>query len=237
MAYADGVVQEMYNAIKSQQILQPLGSIAMGRNSSSSLTGGGGSPLGLKMRPGARTGVDRVATLKRGSIRGFSSLLGAQGSASGSVRDPWGDGRTSPAPSFATSLEGGHMSTAGFGAPTLGFASNLSQTIIREAAQEHEDYGSDDEGRGEGRGEDDEYGADEVEISDEELALLGAPWAKEGMLGRKHYWEAAGKKAKNRNWMDVFVVISKGELSMFTFGDFGGGGGVVGGGNWLVGSM
>ena len=38
--------------------------------------------------------------------------------------------------------------------------------------------------------------------------------------------------------MDVFVVIQKGELNMFTFGEHGGSGsGVVGGGNWLVGTF
>ena len=38
--------------------------------------------------------------------------------------------------------------------------------------------------------------------------------------------------------MDVFVVIQKGELSMFVFGEHGHGGShVVGGGNWLVSSF
>lgn len=75
-----------------------------------------------------------------------------------------------------------------------------------------------------------------MSISDEELALLGAPWAKEGMLCRKQYWETAKRKAKTRNWMDVFVVISKGDFSMFTFGENGPSSAVssFGGGNWLV---
>lgn len=82
----------------------------------------------------------------------------------------------------------------------------------------------------------DESGDSTVSITDEELALLGAPWAKEGMLCRKHYWETTNKRARSKDWLDVFVVIQKGELNMFTFG--GGGGGAtrdVGGGNWLVG--
>jgi len=65
--------------------------------------------------------------------------------------------------------------------------------------------------------------------------LFGAPWAKEGMLCKRQAWEMVGKKAKNNKWMDVFVVIQKGQLSMFVFGGSsrgGGGGGVVGGGNW-----
>jgi PH/SEC7 domain-containing protein len=75
------------------------------------------------------------------------------------------------------------------------------------------------------------------EMDDDELALLGAPWAKEGMLQHKQYWEIAGKRAKKNDWKHFFVVVSKGELFMFTFGDRGGGGfagGSVGGGNWLV---
>lgn len=108
--------------------------------------------------------------------------------------------------------------------PTLGFASNLSHTIIREA-QEDDDRSVRSA----------ESGSTTISITDEELALLGAPWAKEGMLCRKRYWESSGKRAKDKAWMDVFVVIQKGELNMFTFGGHGGGGsGVVGGGNWLV---
>jgi len=108
--------------------------------------------------------------------------------------------------------------------PTLGFASNLSHTIIREA-QEDDDHSTKSH----------DTDSTNISISDEELALLGAPWAKEGMLCRKQFWEATGKKAKARAWMDVFVVIQRGEMNMFTFGERGSGGsGVVGGGNWLV---
>lgn len=73
-------------------------------------------------------------------------------------------------------------------------------------------------------------------MDDDELALLGPPWAKEGNLQSRLYWETAGKKAKKKDWKKVFVVVQKGELSMFTFegtksGNFGGS---VGGGNWTV---
>lgn len=115
-------------------------------------------------------------------------------------------------------------SSSSFLNPALGFASNLSHTIIREA-QEDDDQSV--------------HSADSdsttISISDEELALLGAPWAKEGMLCRKQYWESAGKRAKDKGWLDVFVVIQKGELNMFTFGDHTSGmSGTFGGGNWLV---
>lgn len=110
-------------------------------------------------------------------------------------------------------------------APTLGFASNLSHTIIKEA---HED-----DARSAGSVD---TVSTSVSITDEELALLGAPWAKEGMLCRKQFWETSKRRARTRTWMNVFVVISKGEFSMFTFGANGPSSSVdtVGGGNWLV---
>jgi hypothetical protein len=92
----------MYAAVKSQQILQPL-------NGSSSLSPGtqyGGSLT--RTRSQRSTGPpDRLATLKRGSIRGIQTLLGSQSpysNSSGSI-----DGRISPSPSFATSI--GDVST------------------------------------------------------------------------------------------------------------------------------
>jgi hypothetical protein len=115
-------------------------------------------------------------------------------------------------------------SSSSFLQPTLGFAFNLSSTIIREA-QEDDDRSIRSQ----------QSGSTNISITDEELALLGAPWAKEGMLCRKQYWESTGKRARDKGWMDVFVVISRGELNMFVFGDHGGSGkGVFGGGNWLV---
>lgn len=66
---------------------------------------------------------------------------------------------------------------------------------------------------------------------------MGPPWAKEGFLHRKHYYESESKRSKDRNWLEVFVVIAKGDLKMFTFGDTAGvqgaqSNGGVGGGNW-----
>lgn len=117
-----------------------------------------------------------------------------------------------------------YNSSSSFLTPTLGFASNLSHTIIREA-QEDDDRSI----------RSDATDDTTISISDEELALLGAPWAKEGILCRKQYWESIGKRARDKSWMDVFVVIQKGELNMFTFGDHSGSAtGTFGGGNWLV---
>lgn len=120
--------------------------------------------------------------------------------------------------------QGLYGSSSSFLNPALGFASNLSHTIIREA-QEDDDQSVQSE----------DSASTTISISDEELALLGAPWAKEGMLCRKQYWESVGKRAKDKAWLDVFVVIQKGELNMFTFGDHTSGkSGTFGGGNWLV---
>jgi PH and SEC7 domain-containing protein len=120
-----------------------------------------------------------------------------------------------------------YNSSSSFLTPTLGFASNLSHTIIREA---HED---DDRSI-----HSNDSSSTTISITDEELALLGAPWAKEGMLCRKQYWESTGRRARDKAWLDVFVVIQRGELNMFTFGEHSSGGtGTLGGGNWLVSSQ
>lgn len=216
----ESLLKEMYTAVKNQQILQPLGTTFMARISTSSLTPGAAHLISRNRS--YRGPSDRLTTLKRGSIRGIQSILTPSYSPYSSNSSI--DGRVSPSPSYATSTrEGMHSSMGNFLTPSLGFASNLSHTIIREA-QEDEDRSHRSH----------ESSSTTISITDEELALLGAPWAKEGMLCRKQYWESAGKRAKSKHWMDVFVVIQRGELNMFTFGDHGGGfSAVVGGGNWL----
>jgi PH and SEC7 domain-containing protein len=229
----------MYNAVKSQQILQPLGSVLGTRTSTSSL-----SPGQITRNRSLRANPDRLGNLKRGSIRGFQSILPSQNGVSPYSSNSSVDGRISPSPSFVTSahevclLDGSlyrsarspnlvqaiQGSSSSFLTPALGFASNLSHTIIREA-QEDDGHSIRSE----------KSDSTSISITDEELALLGAPWAKEGMLCRKQYWESTGKRAKSKTWMDVFVVIQKGELNMFTFGEHENGSAqVVGGGNWLV---
>ncbi|CAK5265616.1 unnamed protein product [Mycena citricolor] len=213
----ENLLKEMYNAVKSQQILQPL-------NTSRSSVGTPGLGPGTMLRNRSQRGPpDRLATLKRGSIRGLQSILGAQGNSPYSSNSSI-DGRSSPSPSFATSThENMYNSSSSFLTPTLGFASNLSHTIIKEAQE--------DDDRSE---HSDDSTSTSISISDAELALLGAPWAKEGMLCRKQYWESVGKRSKDKSWLDVFVVIQRGELNMFTFGDNSpGSSGAFGGGNWL----
>lgn len=212
----ESLLKDMYNAIKSQQVLQPLNA----RTSISSLTPN--TPL-MRNRS-LRVQQDRLTTLKRGSIRGIQSILGAPNGMSPYSSNSSVDGRASPAPSFATSAhENLQGSTMSFMTPALGFVSNLSYTIIRETQE--------DDDRSEGS---DDSADTTISITDEELALLGPPWAKEGMLCRKQYNESAGKRAKSKGWMDVFVVIQKGELNMFTFGNHAvDNQRAVGGGNWL----
>ena len=94
------LLKEMYNAIKSQQILQPLGSGIPTRSSMSSLSPG---PPGLHRKQSLRGSHDRLATLKRGSIRGLQSILNAPPGSSPYSSNSSIDGRVSPSPSFATS--------------------------------------------------------------------------------------------------------------------------------------
>ncbi|KAJ1325869.1 PH and SEC7 domain-containing protein [Microdochium nivale] len=115
---------------------------------------------------------------------------------------------------------------------SIGFANALSQAIIREdfpIGASSQSVLSDETG-----------GAQLLE--DETLELCGAPWMKEGMVTHKHHLDAVHKKAKERNWSEVFAVIQKGTMSLFSFSTKSmrqknrkGGkqaGAVVGGGNW-----
>ncbi|KAI1148485.1 hypothetical protein F4825DRAFT_454426 [Nemania diffusa] len=80
-------------------------------------------------------------------------------------------------------------------------------------------------------------------LEDETLELLGPPWIKEGIVIHKHHLDGVDKKAKDRNWNEVFAVVQKGTMSIFSFstksmrqkartGRKPVAGAVVGGGNW-----
>ncbi|KAI9052580.1 hypothetical protein LZ554_003923 [Drepanopeziza brunnea f. sp. 'monogermtubi'] len=125
---------------------------------------------------------------------------------------------------------GAHLFQPGDYQQSIGFANALSQAIIRE-----ETIGSAGSGGSE-RGEYDESRVAPL-LEDESLELHGAPWAKEGIVKHKHHLEALDKKAKDRNWNEVFAVIEKGYMSLFSFSSKSKSkgkavGGVVGGGNW-----
>ncbi|GAA5854331.1 hypothetical protein JCM8547_001783 [Rhodosporidiobolus lusitaniae] len=256
-ANLQATLKEMYNAIKSQPIYQSSSGSALHLPSSSSEPGA--SRPSLNLTPGTSpyatwSGINRSASrrsgpngassnaslgslgsggsssYKRSSIRGMGAFLGAGGGAGSSSLEL--TRTSSPTPSTATSLSDEHWSNA-FGSPsshhssslhhavpTIGFASSLSHTIIREQREDAETSSV----------------KSLLSVSSAELALLGAPWAKEGMLTRKHYWETAGKRARDKNWVGAFVVVSAGELKMFKFGAGGGGMssgmGGLGGGDW-----
>lgn len=137
-------------------------------------------------------------------------------------------GRTQTSPSM-DSL-GSHFLNGDY-QQSIGFANALSQAIIREDdhLQATRSIMSDEI-----------HGA---ALEDESLELMGPPWVKEGMVIHKHHLDGVDKKAKDRNWTEVFAVIQKGQMSLFSFssksmrhktrtGRKQAPGGVVGGGNW-----
>lgn len=106
--------------------------------------------------------------------------------------------------SFVSSLSRGHYPQS------IGFANALSQAIIR-----NEDLVI---------GNDAAFsvlsGAEEPTgplLADESLELAGPPWVKEGIVAHKHHLDGLGKRAKDRNWAEVFAVIQKGQMSLFSF--------------------
>jgi hypothetical protein len=112
----------------------------------------------------------------------------------------------------------------------IGFANALSQAIIREEGMPVSN--------------DEEFTRVAPLLEDETLELVGAPWAKEGILKHKHHLESLGKKAKDRTWNECFAVIEKGYFRLFSFNmnsksmrlknkSRPSAGGVVGGGNWM----
>ncbi|WYZ34041.1 hypothetical protein EsH8_I_000317 [Colletotrichum jinshuiense] len=117
---------------------------------------------------------------------------------------------------------------------SIGFANALSQAVIR-----------DDES---GLGKEPSIMSDELKpahlLEDESLELAGPPWVKEGMVIHKHHLDGVDKKAKDRHWNEVFAVIQRGQMSIFSFGTSKSvgrksrgrhaakGPAIVGGGNW-----
>ncbi|EFY99706.1 guanine nucleotide exchange factor [Metarhizium robertsii ARSEF 23] len=131
--------------------------------------------------------------------------------------------------SFASSMPRGDYQKS------IGFANALSQAIIRDV---------------------DTNGQETVPsivsadmssaqfLEDESLELAGPPWVKEGRVMHKHHLDGYGKRAKDRNWTEVFAVVQKGQISLFSFNaskslrqksrsrQGGKLNGPVGGGNW-----
>ncbi|KAL2752030.1 hypothetical protein ACRALDRAFT_1095343, partial [Sodiomyces alcalophilus JCM 7366] len=93
---------------------------------------------------------------------------------------------------------------------SIGFANALSQAITRDDASSH----------GIGLGPAPSVMSDEAKatlLDDESLELAGPPWVKEGMVTHKHHLDGVDKRAKDRNWNEVFAVVQKGQMSLFSF--------------------
>ncbi|KAK1849749.1 sec7 domain-containing protein [Colletotrichum chrysophilum] len=117
---------------------------------------------------------------------------------------------------------------------SIGFANALSQAIIRDDESAFGKAAS--------------IMSDELKsaqlLEDESLELAGPPWVKEGIVIHKHHLDGIDKKAKDRHWNEVFAVVQKGQMSIFSFGTAKSsvgrksrgrnakGPAVVGGGNW-----
>jgi hypothetical protein len=112
----------------------------------------------------------------------------------------------------------------------IGFANALSQAIIRE--------------EGMTIASDEEFSRVAPLLEDETLELVGAPWAKEGIMKHKHHLESVDKRAKDRAWTECFAVVEKGYMRLFSFSMNSksmrhknktrpSAGSVVGGGNWM----
>ncbi|MCO5549584.1 hypothetical protein L7F22_003056 [Adiantum nelumboides] len=216
------VLRDLYNGVKSDRIRLPL-----------PVSDGSSTRRTVRL-----AGSERVNALKRGSIRGIQGLMGSNNSVirnseemmrfnnalSPSRQSTASDSQPRPSISSLAPPSPSILHSSPSNTPTMGFANTLSKSIIRESNDEAETLSIDSE---------------KDDFTDEELALMGPPWAKEGMLTRKQYWEAPHKRAKDKSWVDCFTVIQKGQLSMFRFGANSSSGTVkqrdptVGGGNWL----
>ncbi|KAH6637649.1 hypothetical protein C7974DRAFT_355372 [Boeremia exigua] len=131
--------------------------------------------------------------------------------------------------SMSVDSMGSHFA-AGDYQQAIGFANALSQAIIRE--------------EGMTIASDEDFARAAPLLEDESLELVGAPWAKEGILKHKHHLETVDRKAKDRNWSENFAVIEKGYMRLFSFSMNSksarmkskakpAAGGIVGGGNWM----
>ena len=123
---------------------------------------------------------------------------------------------------------------------SIGFTNALSQAIIREESSTNAGMSTN------GTINNDNSRPIPL-LEDESLQLVGAPWAKEGILKHKHHLETTDKRVRNRDWVECFAVVEKGWIRLFSFPStpsrsfrhrFGRSnrplpGSVVGGGNWM----
>ncbi|KAH6899816.1 hypothetical protein B0T10DRAFT_503235 [Thelonectria olida] len=175
----------------------------------------------------SRNGMGRNGfSSSRTSFDDGNSIWSPAGSSATWSRHSLGRTQTSVSQdSFGSSMPRGEFQQS------IGFANALSQAIIRD-----EDLYGD--------GTQSILSADLSStqfLEDESLELAGPPWVKEGMVIHKHHLDGVEKKAKDRHWSEVFAVIQKGQMSLFSFTPNKSmrqknrknvGNAVVGGGNW-----
>ncbi|KAK8243563.1 hypothetical protein HDK90DRAFT_126223 [Phyllosticta capitalensis] len=244
------VLKEFYNSIKSQRL--PLhGDSSNPTTSSNSLSVSGV----LRRTPSVLSKAPSDTTSYRGRASDFRSASrwnpkarsrpriypnSTLGSSRTSLEEPsvWSPAPSSKWSSYSVGKTGTSMSVESLGShfspvdynPSIGFANLLNQAMIRE--ENHVPTNSED------------FGRTAPLLEDETLELHGPPWAKEGILKHKFHLESMQKRFKDRNWNEVFGVIEKGYMKLFTFNSHGkstrnkgkrrpSAGDVVGGGNWL----
>ncbi|TPX14740.1 uncharacterized protein E0L32_005135 [Thyridium curvatum] len=200
---------------------------------------GGASTRG-RINDTTRTNTSRWASKSRSRAR-----LGNNGFSSSRTSFDDNNSLWSPTPSSATwsryslgrTQGSGSIDSFGSAFPrgdfqqSIGFANALSQAI-------------DTMGSAQSLASDDMKSAQLLD--DESLELAGPPWIKEGIVVHKHHLDGIDKKAKDRNWSEVFAVIQRGQMSIFSFSSNKSTrskgrsrqntatqkGAVVGGGNW-----
>ncbi|KAI1264316.1 hypothetical protein F5Y18DRAFT_79064 [Xylariaceae sp. FL1019] len=194
-------------------------------------SGGGriqGGRWNSKSRSRPRFGGNGFSS-SRTSFEDSNSIWSPAGSSATWSRYSLGRTQTSPSmDSFNSGFPHGEYQQS------IGFANALSQAIIRDdypIANSAQSIISED------------FSGGNQMLEDESLELLGSPWVKEGIVIHKHHLDGVDKKAKDRNWNEVFAVVQKGTMSLFSFSTKSmrhkarGGrkhiaGAVVGGGNW-----
>ncbi len=185
------------------------------------------SMRGRLNEPTARAGSSRWASKSRSRVRG-PTLGGPNGISSSRTSFDDGNSVWSPSVSSATWSRQSlgrtqtSMSMESFGSTwnrgeyqqSIGFANALSQAIIREDAllvgSSAQSLMSDDQSAHQKDG-------GHALLDDESLELAGPPWVKEGMVIHKHHLDGIDKRAKDRNWAEVFAVVQKGQMSLFSF--------------------
>ncbi|KAL8345332.1 hypothetical protein RB601_005391 [Gaeumannomyces tritici] len=200
-----------------------LSSLRWTSKSRSRARGAPGAPFGTNGFSSSRTSFDDGGSIWSPTV-------------SSATRSRYSLGRTQTSMSI-DSIGSGY--TANF-PQSIGFANALSQAIIREDAIGAAGAASLLSGVS---GEEANSTAKPL-LEDESLELAGPPWVKEGRVIHKHHLDGIDKRAKDRNWSEVFAVVQKGSFSLFSFapnkslgkksrGRVGGKGAVVvGGGNW-----